>query len=121
MLLIAPAFALRPLVAWLDWRVLAGAFLFLSALTFFSYRSDKRRAEAGEWRISESILHLESLLGGWPAAFLAQRVFRHKISKVSFQFFFWSTVTIHQFLSIDSLLGWRFTGEAIRFIKSHAA
>jgi uncharacterized membrane protein YsdA (DUF1294 family) len=121
LLLIAPAIALSRLASFIDWRVLIGVPFAVSVFSFFSYRSDKRRAEGGEWRIPEARLHLVDLMGGWPGAYLAQRIFRHKISKYSFQFVFWFVVLIHEFLAVDSLLGWRFTQHVIRFIKAQAA
>jgi uncharacterized membrane protein YsdA (DUF1294 family) len=57
----------------------------MSAVTYWAYASDKRRAQEGEWRVSEARLHLLELLGGWPGAFLAQRRLRHKCSKGSYQ------------------------------------
>lgn len=117
-LLVVPSIALSRLAALMDWRVLVGVPFALSVFSFFLYRSDKRRAEAGEWRIPESTLHLADLIGGWPGAFLAQRIFRHKIAKGSFQFVFWIVVLVHEFLAVDFLLGWRFTQHVIRFIKS---
>ena len=36
-----------------------------------------------------------ALLGGWPGAIFAQRVFRHKSSKPSFQSVFWITVVLN--------------------------
>lgn len=120
-LLIAPVLALAPLAARFDWRVLVGGSVLLSVFTFFCYRSDKRWAEAGEWRIPEFTLHLAGFIGGWPGAFLAQRVYHHKITKGSFQFAFWSIVMLHQFFAVDSLLDWRLTTHAIRFIKSQTA
>jgi uncharacterized membrane protein YsdA (DUF1294 family) len=95
--------------------------LAVSVFAFFAYRSDKRYAEAGQWRIPEATLHLISLLGGWPGAFLAQRVFRHKTSKLSFQSVFWCVVALHQFLAIDSLLDWRLTSDAFRFVRAQIA
>jgi uncharacterized membrane protein YsdA (DUF1294 family) len=92
-----------------------------SAITFFAYRSDKRRAELGEWRIPESTLHLAELIGGWPGAFLAQRQFHHKTSKTSFQVVFWVIVLVHQFVAADSLIEWRFTKDALRFIRSQTS
>jgi uncharacterized membrane protein YsdA (DUF1294 family) len=117
LLLVAPGYALSRLTTWIDWRVLVAAPIIFSAITFFAYRSDKRRAEAGEWRIPESTLHFAELIGGWPGALLAQRQFRHKTSKVSFQVAFWFIVLIHQFVAVDSLVGWRFTKDALRFIQ----
>ncbi|HSH15989.1 MAG TPA: DUF1294 domain-containing protein [Verrucomicrobiae bacterium] len=53
-------------------------------------------------RVSEANLHLLELLGGWPAALLAQRRLRHKCSKGSYQFMFWLIVLGHQFVAGDS-------------------
>jgi uncharacterized membrane protein YsdA (DUF1294 family) len=118
MLLIVPSIALGRLAVLIDWRVLAGVLLALSLFSFLSYRSDKRRAESGEWRIPESALHLTELLGGWPGAFLAQRIFRHKIAKGSYQLIFWTVVLIHEFVAADFLLGWRFTRAVFHLIHS---
>lgn len=117
-LLILPSVALSRLSGWIDWRILVGVPLALSVVSYFLYRRDKHRAEAGAWRIPESTLHLADLLGGWPGAFLAQRLYRHKISKRSFQFFFWLVVLSHQCLAADFLLDWRFTKQAMHFLKS---
>jgi len=121
LLLVIPAYALSQLAASVDWRILVGAPLVVSLFTFFSYRSDKRRAEAGEWRIPESTLHMAELAGGWPGAFLAQRMFRHKITKVSYQVVFWIIVLVHQMAALDSLVGWRFTKELLHLIKAQTA
>src|SRR5688500_665762 len=61
----------------LPWWVLA-ALPVLNLATFFAYWQDKYAAEKGRWRIKEDTLHLFSLLGGWPAAYLAQQILRHK-------------------------------------------
>ncbi len=113
-----PAYALSRLTSLADWRFLAGAPLAMSVFAFFLYRSDKRSAKADDWRVPESTLHLTALLGGWPGAFLAQRVFRHKTAKVSFQFVFWTIVFVHELLALDSLLEWQFTREAIHAVKT---
>ena len=73
LLLVLPVYALSRLAAWIDWRLLVAAPLAISIFTFFMYRSDKKSAEAGEWRIPEAMLHFAELVGGWPGAFLAQR------------------------------------------------
>ena len=96
LLLVVPGYALSRLAPWIDWRFLVGAPIALSLVTYFGYRTDKRRAEAGEWRIPESTLHMAEFLGGWPGAFLAQRKFRHKISKTSYQVVFWMIVMTHK-------------------------
>jgi uncharacterized membrane protein YsdA (DUF1294 family) len=89
----------------------------VSLFTFFAYRSDKRRAEAGEWRIPESMLHMGELAGGWPGAFLAQRMFRHKTVKISYQVQFWMIVLVYQIVALDSLVGWRYTKDVLRLIQ----
>jgi uncharacterized membrane protein YsdA (DUF1294 family) len=66
-----------------------------SALTLGFYGWDKRRARREEWRIAESTLHLLELLGGWPGALVAQRLFRHKTRKIPFQIVFWLIVAGH--------------------------
>lgn len=104
----------------MDWKILAGAWLALSAFAIFAYRSDKRSAKTGEWRVSEATLHLTALMGGWPGAFLAQRVFRHKTAKLSFQLIFWMIVLLHQFAALDSLLDWRLSKDMIRAVRSRA-
>jgi uncharacterized membrane protein YsdA (DUF1294 family) len=54
--------------------------------------------------VPEATLHLAELLGGWPGAFLAQRRFRHKTRKVSFQLVFAVIVLLHQLAAADVLL-----------------
>ncbi|HTO02481.1 MAG TPA: DUF1294 domain-containing protein [Opitutus sp.] len=120
-LLVLPGFALMQVLTWIDWRLLAGGLLMLSLVTFLAYRSDKRRAEAGQWRIPESMLHFAELIGGWPGAFLGQRSFRHKTSKVSYQLVFWSIVLIHQLVALDCLLDWRFSRDALYFLQNYGA
>jgi uncharacterized membrane protein YsdA (DUF1294 family) len=72
-------------------QVLA-AYSVLSVATFAIYGWDKRAAQAGRRRTPENTLHLLSLAGGWPGALVAQRLFRHKTRKRSFQVAFWFTV-----------------------------
>jgi uncharacterized membrane protein YsdA (DUF1294 family)/cold shock CspA family protein len=72
-----------------------GVLLLVSLLTFFVYGFDKNAAETGRWRTPESTLHLLSLIGGWPGAWCAQRLFRHKVRKASFMTVYWATVLAH--------------------------
>ncbi len=78
---------------------LPGAILIIygtsSLLAFILYWSDKRAAENGTQRTPESTLQLLSLVGGWPGGLFAQRIFRHKSTKKSFQFVYWATVFIN--------------------------
>jgi alpha-amylase len=41
-------------------------YLVMSLFAFIVYASDKRAAVRGDWRVSESTLHVLELLGGWP-------------------------------------------------------
>jgi uncharacterized membrane protein YsdA (DUF1294 family) len=111
LLLMVPGYALHEFPSGIDWRILALGPISMSAFSFCFYRSDKQKAQSGEWRIPESTLHFTDLIGGWPGGFLAQRKYRHKTAKGSFQFLFWVTVALHQFVAFDSLIAWRFTRE----------
>jgi uncharacterized membrane protein YsdA (DUF1294 family)/cold shock CspA family protein len=85
----------------LPWWVLpAGALVNL--LTFYAYWQDKYAASKGNWRIRESTLHGWSLAGGWPGAWFAQQVLRHKSRKQPFRATYWATVVLH----CSALGGW---------------
>jgi uncharacterized membrane protein YsdA (DUF1294 family) len=106
-LLLHPALALRHF----DPRWTVTCAFAVSTVTYFLYRHDKRQAQAEGWRTPESTLHLAELLGGWPGAFVAQRLLRHKSSKVSYQITFWLIVAAYQFLAYDYLHGWRWMAQ----------
>lgn len=72
-----------------EWERLAGLYALVSVVTFALYGLDKRAARRGAWRTAEARLHFFELCGGWPGALLAQRVFRHKTRKASFQVAFY--------------------------------
>ena len=74
--------------------VLAGV-LALNLLTFWFYWHDKHAAQRGAWRVSEQQLHLLALAGGWPGAWWAQQLLRHKSRKPSFRQLFAATVVLH--------------------------
>lgn len=78
---------LPELVFWSYWLA--------SAMTFIVYRRDKSAAIRYQSRTPEKTLHLLALVGGWPGAILAQRLFRHKSKKLSFQIIFWATVMLN--------------------------
>ncbi len=59
------------------------------------YAVDKRAAVRGARRVPEARLHSLSLLGGWPGALLAMRLFKHKRRKAAFVRVFWLTVLVH--------------------------
>lgn len=66
----------------------------MSVVTFVVYARDKSAAQRGARRTPESVLHLLGAVGGWPGAFFAQRVLRHKTRKFGFQFVFWMTFLV---------------------------
>jgi uncharacterized membrane protein YsdA (DUF1294 family) len=70
-------------------------YLAMSAVAFAAYRIDKSRAVRGDRRIPEATLHVIELLGGWPGAWIAQRVFRHKWRKTRYLLVFWGIAAIH--------------------------
>lgn len=107
-LLVLPGLAvgrlsLRHDVGWM----LVGA-VAVSGVVFLLYALDKRRAQSkGAGRLPEAGLHALELLGGWPGAFAAQRLLRHKAVKIAYQVRFWVIVALWQGVSLDYLLGWR--------------
>lgn len=84
------------LAAWgrVPWAVVI-AYGVVSVVAFLTYGLDKRSARKDKRRVAESTLLLLGLLCGWPGALLAQRVFRHKTIKRSFQVSFWVMVVVN--------------------------
>ena len=114
-LLVLPVIAVQR--SGVDYPWPAAYVILISALTYWVYAHDKRRAEQRGWRVPEASLHFLELLGGWPGGFLAQRRLRHKCSKVSYQFVFWLIVLLWQFAAVDSLQDWKFSKAARSFIE----
>lgn len=73
----------------------------LSVASLVLYARDKAAAAHGRWRTPEATLHLVALLGGWPGALAAQRIFRHKTRKQPFRAIFWCTVVAN-----SGMLAW---------------
>lgn len=115
-LLIFPALAILRIGRILDLRYIAAYAFLLSIMTGFLYRHDKSQAQSGGWRTPESSLHIAELLGGWPGAFLAQRVVRHKIFKTSYQIVFWMIITLHEFIAFDFVQQWHYSREFLRLL-----
>lgn len=70
-------------------------FAIISVVTFIAYAKDKYAAMNNRWRIDEQSLHLLALLGGWPAAFVAQRVLQHKSKKRKFRRLYFLTIVLN--------------------------
>lgn len=60
----------------------------LTTAGFYGY--DKHQSSAGGLRIPEKVLHFFAFAGGTPAAYVSQRLFRHKTIKGNFQVWFWT-------------------------------
>lgn len=60
-----------------------------SFMAFWLYWLDKWAAQREVRRTPESTLQLLAVVGGWPGAWVAQQLFRHKTRKASFQAVFW--------------------------------
>ena len=103
MLLVVGAFfvALAILAPAPEWRWFVGFYALMSAISFSLYGLDKRAATRGGRRTPEARLHFFELLGGWPGALLAQRVFRHKTRKTSFLVVFYLATAVNL-----AVLGW---------------
>ena len=114
LLLVLPFIAVQR--SGVDYRWVVAYGILISALTYWMYARDKRRAEQGGWRVPETRLHLLDLLGGWPGGFVAQRRLRHKCSKGSYQFVFWLIVSGWQFAAFDSLRNWQYSRAAMRWL-----
>ncbi len=80
-------------------RFLPVPFLFIligtNLLVFLYYYQDKSSAIKKDWRTPETKLHLLSLLGGWPSAYIAQKMFKHKLKKQSFMLTYKFTVFLN--------------------------
>ena len=107
-LLVLPTLGLLHLF-WLKFEVpkFALGFIIASLVTsiaaYIQLLRDKKKAQNEQWRVSEASLHILELLGGWPGSFLAQKRFRHKTIKTSYQAIFWSIVALYQMLTIEYL------------------
>lgn len=78
----------------LSWLFLPAA-LFLNLVTFYVYWQDKFAATQGAWRTQEDTLHLFGLIGGWPGAWFAHQILRHKSSKQAFRNVYWMTAVLN--------------------------
>jgi uncharacterized membrane protein YsdA (DUF1294 family) len=77
-------------------HLLLAYLLSINFTTFLLYGYDKFISSGESLRVPELNLQALSLLGGSPAALVAQKFFRHKTIKGSFQIVYW-LIVIMQF------------------------
>lgn len=76
--------------------VMFGVYLgIVNAITFILYAYDKAAAIRQRARVSEFSLHMWSLMCGWPAGVLAQFIFNHKTTKLSFRVQHWAVLSVN--------------------------
>ena len=103
-LLVAAFAVLLARAAWsgaLPTPVAAGLAL-VNVITLAAYWNDKRAAANNWQRTRESTLHSLELLGGWPAAWLAQQMLRHKSRKPTFRW----TYLVVALVNFAAVAGW---------------
>lgn len=83
------------------WVILTAVVL-VNLATFYFYWRDKDAAENGALRVPEQQLHALALVGGWPGAWFAQQILRHKTVKQPFRLIYWATVAVN----LCALLAW---------------
>ncbi len=77
----------------LGWPVRVAYFVSINLLTLGFYGVDKAMAKGEQTRVPELVLHGLALLGGSPAAWISQRLLRHKTGKRAFRRVFIGIVT----------------------------
>lgn len=85
------------------WVILT-ALVLINLATFYLYWRDKDAAVNDTQRTPEEQLHALAVIGGWPGAWFAQQILRHKTVKQPFRSIYWCTVAVN----IAALLAWIF-------------
>ena len=75
-------------------HLLLAYLLSINLATFLLYGYDKFILSGEKLRVPELNLQALALLGGSPSALLAQKYFRHKTVKGSFQLIYWLIVLV---------------------------
>ncbi len=89
-----------------------GFYFVASTIAFVAYALDQSAARNDQWRISESTLHLFSLIGRWAGALAAQNLLRHRTRNS----FFKSCFGLLSFLIAAFSAGYSRPEEPRRFI-----
>lgn len=58
----------------------------INLVSFWAYRTDKRKSEKGQWRMKEITLLSLSLFGGGIGSMFGMSIYRHKTKKMRFLF-----------------------------------
>ncbi len=87
------------------WDAVAAWLAAVNAIAFLTYGYDKLVAGTGRVRVPERVLIWLAFTGGSPAAFIGMRLFRHKVTKTSFQRAFW-LVAIGQAVMVGLYFFW---------------
>ncbi|MFI3229126.1 MAG: DUF1294 domain-containing protein [Bacillota bacterium] len=69
--------------------------LFISAITFFTYFADKKKAVKHKWRVPEKVLLSLGVLGGALGAIIAMYTIRHKNRKWYFVIINSASLVVH--------------------------
>lgn len=80
--------------------------LLINIIAFLAMWIDKRRAENGEWRISENGLFTLVLLGGGIGGIAGMYVFHHKTKKLKFTIGFPTILISEIVLIVYYLIKW---------------
>lgn len=80
--------------------------LAINIIAFLAMWIDKKRAENGEWRISENGLFTLVLLGGGIGGIAGMYVFRHKTKKLKFTIGFPTILISEIVLIVYYLIKW---------------
>ncbi|MGE0349700.1 DUF1294 domain-containing protein [Hydrogenophaga sp.] len=83
------------------WVILTAVVL-VNLATFYMYWRDKDAAIHEVQRVPEDWLHALAVAGGWPGAWFAQQILRHKTRKQPFRLIYWGTVAVNML----ALLAW---------------
>ena len=84
----------------MGWNIIVAYIVSVNLSTLLFYGYDKMIAGRSLLRVPEWILHSLSICGGSPAGLIAQKMFRHKTIKASFQWVYWSIVVVQAVILI---------------------
>lgn len=79
--MIDPEFGVMPI---LDTKIIIIYLVTINLITFLAMWIDKRKAQKGKWRISETALFTMAILGGSIGGIIGMYTFRHKTKKKRF-------------------------------------